>query len=311
MAYSPVDPLIRDFIRFRLRKRPTSNRTPEEYGRELEHLGRFLEQRPEDYHGPFESLGTATRADLVRFADALTDRMLAKTLSIAAVRRRLSALKSFYKYLHRESRRADDPATLIDLPETKPPLPKPVSEDNIATLLRAVFAGQGDFHRLRNRAMLELLYASGVRRAEIIGFNLEDVDFEQRTIRIVGKGGKPRIVVFNEAARDAMQVYLGHRPRTAEPAFFVTHDGRRISHSHIGKLFRQYAQLAQIGKATPHMMRHSFASHLIANGADLLTVQTLMGHESPVTTKRYIEITLEQAKKAYDAAHPRDQRTDR
>jgi len=310
MPYAPADPLIQDFMRYRLRRRP-SPRTAEEYARDLEHFGRFLERRPNEYRGPFAALATATREDVVHYADALTDRMLGKALSVAAVRRRLSAIKSFYKFLYKEFRRGDNPASDLELPAAKSPLPKPLSEETLARLLRTGIAGQDDFYRLRNRAMFELLYASGLRRAELIGFNVEDVDFERRTIRVIGKGNKPRVVVFNAAAREAMELYLGRRPRTADPAFFVTHDGRRISHSHVGKLFRQYALIAQIGKATPHMLRHSFATHLISNGADLLTVQMLLGHESPATTKRYIDITLEHAKRVYDRTHPRDKRDDR
>ena len=306
MGFEAVDPLIADFVRYRKRRRP-SERTAEEYARDLERLGRFLEKRPDDYRGPFEKLATATRLELLRYADALMD----LKLSLATVRRRLSAVKSFYNYLFKEFRREDNPAASLDLPFLEERLPKPLPEEALAKLLRTTLAGQSDFHRLRNRAMFELLYAAGLRRAELIGINLEDVDFEKRLIRVVGKGNKERMVVFNSAASDAMQLYLGHRPRTDDPAFFVTHDGRRISHSHVGKIFKVYTRLAQIGKATPHMLRHSFATHLISHGADILTVQMLLGHKSPVTTKQYIKITLEQAKEVYDRTHPRDKRDDR
>jgi site-specific recombinase XerD len=311
MPYLAADPLISAFMRFRLRRKP-SLRTAEEYGRDLEHFGRFLAKRADEvtFHGPFERLLKATRLDILKYADFLGDKRLAKKLSTAAVRRRLSAVHSFYKFLQVEDRRSDNPSALVGLPPPEKTNPKPIDEDSLAQLLRTVIAGQSDFCRIRNRAILEVLYATGIRRAELIGFNVEDVDFKGRTMRVIGKGGEPRTVVFNEAAKAAMEVYVGCRPRTGENAFFVTERGRRISHSQAGKIFRQYALFAQIGKVTPHMMRHSFATHLIAHGADLQTVQKLLGHKSPATTQIYVDITLIHQKRAYDAAHPRDKRDD-
>jgi len=311
MPYVPADRAIADFMQYRLRRKP-SLRTAEEYGRDLEHFGRFLAGRPNEltFHGPFDGLVTATRLDLMRYADALGDKRLARKLTTAAVRRRLSAVKSFYKWLQKADRREDDPGALIELPPKEESLPKPIDEDSLAELMRTTIGGQGEFCRLRNRAILEVLYATGMRRAELVGFNLEDVDFKARTISVIGKGRKPRTVIFNQSAKDAMQVYLALRPRVDEHAFFVTEKGARLSHSQVGKLFRQYARIAQIGKVTAHKMRHSFATHLIAHGADLLSVQKLLGHSSVATTEIYIETTLHQAKQAYDASHPRDKRDD-
>lgn len=312
MPYTAADPLISAFMRYRLRRKP-SLRTAEEYGRDLEHFGRFLAGRADDmtFHGPFPRMLKATRLDIMKYADFLGDKRLARKLSTAAVRRRLSAVHTFYKFLQIEDRREDNPSALVELPQREKSTPKPVDEDSLAQLMRTVIAGQSEFCRIRNRAILELLYASGIRRAELIGLNVEDIDLKSRTMRVVGKGGEPRTVVFNEAAKAAMGVYIGCRPRTAENAFFVTEHGRRISHSQAGKIFRQYALFSQIGKVTPHMMRHSFATHLIAHGADILTVQKLLGHKSPATTQIYVDITLIHQKRAYDAAHPRDKRDDR
>jgi site-specific recombinase XerD len=311
MPYVAIDPLISAFVQYRLRRKP-SLRTAEEYGRDLEHFGRFLEKRRDDlsFHGPFKGLLNAKRLDVMKYNDWLGDRRLAKTLSTATVRRRLCAVRSFYNYLQKVDRRADNPATMVDLPPPEKSIPKPVDEDKLARFFRTIIAGQSEYCRVRNRAILEVLYATGMRRAELIGFNMEDVDFTARTIRVVGKGGEPRIVVFNKTAKSAMETYVGLRPRTRENAFFVTENGGRISHSQAGKLFRGYALFAQIGKITPHMMRHSFATHMIDHGADVLTVQKLLGHKSPATTQIYVDISLLHEKKAYDAAHPRDKRDD-
>jgi site-specific recombinase XerD len=152
-----------------------------------------------------------------------------------------------------------------------------------------------------------LLYASGVRRAEVVSMNLEDVDLSTRTIRIMGKGRKQRLVIINRTTADAFRDYLNVRPASKDSAFFLGQTKRRLSTRHLWEIFHRIHTLSGISpKASPHTLRHSFATHLLEHGVDLITIQELLGHESVATTQIYTNVSYEHKKRAYDEAHPRD-----
>jgi site-specific recombinase XerD len=298
--YLPKDATIAAFVTDLHYAAGRGARTCEAYARDLEFFATFLRRDPM----------TAQRSDVKAF---VLDLAAKRRYQPAAIRRKLVALRRFYRYLVVEGRRDDDPTVGIDSPKLPKRLPLVLDEDSVARLLRTPPpAGRTEFQRLRDRAILEMLYASGVRRAEVASLNLGDVDLKRRIMRVTGKGNKQRTVLINEAASDAMRLYLGHRPRTSDEAFFVGRRGTRLGVRAIWEIVKTFERLSGIRlHASPHVLRHSFATHLLENGADLMTIKELLGHESLATTQIYTNVSVEHMRKTYDDAHPRDKRDDR
>jgi site-specific recombinase XerD len=307
-SYIPADPSIAEFAAYLRLERGQSPRTSEEYARDVELFGEFLE--PDHLKGmPFSKLGDITVSDVRRF---VMDLMGPRKYSPTSVRRKIAALRSFYSLQKREGRRTDNPPQDVPPPKAAKRLPMVMSEPDVAKLLRVRVAGKTDFQRLRDLAMMEILYASGIRRAELVGLNLSDIDLERRIMRVIGKGNKQRNVFINVAAADAVRTYLGVRPRTADEALFLSKRKQRLSHRQAWVVFRQFAQLSGLVQhVTPHVMRHSFATHLLENGADIMTIKELLGHESLSTTQIYTNVSLEHMRRSYEEAHPRDRTEER
>jgi len=306
----PLDPSIADFFGALVGELNRSVRTAEEYARDIELFGAYLEGRMDAdpaYRGPFAKLASASVDDVRAFVREL---MGARGYVVAAVRRKLSALSTYYEYERSKRRRADSPLERFRMPKPDERLPKVLSQDEVTRLLRHKIGQESDFVLLRNRAILELLYASGIRRDELIGLNLNSIDFPKRRMRVIGKGNKERIVFFNEAASDALQRYLAVRPRTDDPALFVSKRRTRISRAQIGLLFRELTAKAKI-YVSPHMLRHSFATHLLENGVDTMVIKELLGHKNLATTQIYTHVSMEHMRQSYNEGHPRDRRRDR
>jgi|SRR5579872_6568918 len=307
-AYVPADPTVAEFAAHLRLERGQSPRTSEEYARDVELFATFLEPQRTD-GAPFAKLATATTSDVRRFVMEL---MGPRTYTATSVRRKIAALRSYFALQKREGRRADNPAADVPPPKAAKRLPNVMSESEVATLLRTRVAGRSEFQRLRDVAMMEVLYSSGLRRAELVGLNLSDVDIERRVMRVIGKGNKQRTVFMNIAAADAIARYLSVRPRTPDEALFLSKRKTRISHRQAWVIFRTFAQLSGLTKhVTPHVMRHSFATHLLENGADLMTIKELLGHENLSTTQIYTNVSLEHMRRSYEEAHPRDRTEDR
>jgi site-specific recombinase XerD len=154
---------------------------------------------------------------------------------------------------------------------------------------------------------MELFYATGMRRAEIAKINLADLNLRDRVIQVYGKGRKQRKVVMNHSAAAALERYLAIRPRSSDDAVFLGRGGNRLTPKHVWRIFRDIYELSGLKQhATPHTLRHSFATHLLENGVDLGTVRELLGHESLATTGVYLSVAMEHKRRAYDEAHPRD-----
>lgn len=276
-------------------------RTVEEYKADILAFAAFMKGG--------DGLVHATQSDIRRFVVEL---MGERGYAATGVRRKLAALRSFYKYLMLERVREENPAQNVPAPKSERRLPKVLSEDEVASVLRTSVGGRSDELRLRDRAMLELLYASGIRRAELVGLNLEDVDLGRRTARVLGKGRKERIVLLNDAAAEAITAYLGVRARSTDQALFLSRHKSRMSLRQAWVIFREAVAGSGIAKsASPHVMRHSFATHLLENGADLVTIKELLGHESLATTQIYTNVSRSHMRRVYDTAHPRDKRDDR
>lgn len=231
-----------------------------------------------------------------------------RALKPATVARRLAAVRSFYRFLVRERCVSVDPTEDVTSPKRGERLPKVLSVEELGGLL-----AQPDPRTpegLRDRAILELLYGCGLRVSELVGLDVGHVDLEAELVRVVGKGDRERVVPLGSYAVRALQGYLQlGRPRLARSsqALFVARSGGRLSRQWVWKLLRRYAQKAGIaGAVTPHVLRHSFATHLLEGGADLRSVQELLGHASVSTTQIYTHVARPHLVEVFDRSHPRD-----
>jgi len=293
------------------------------YRTDLTHFGRFLDAwiagRETDYRGEApgrtaDSASTETREPTRLAPDdidsaavrAWVARMHNAALSPVTMGRKLAAVRSFCTWLCRIGKLQSNPARPVRNPKAPQHLPRFLSEPEIQSLLDA--PDDSDLGR-RDRAILELLYATGLRASELTGLDMESVDLAQRTVRVVGKGRRERIVPFGVVAANAVRDYLEVRSRWRQgsnPALFVVPTGKRLSTDGLRKLLGQRLEDAAINKrATPHAIRHSFATHLLNAGADLRAIQELLGHASLATTQRYTHLSTAQLKAVYDKAHPR------
>ncbi len=307
--FASGDPLIARFAQH-LDLRRTSPKTSVAYQRDLENFGSFLKARaagtPLDQHlpPPYDGLAQATQSDVIAYQQRLN---ASRAYAPRSIRRKLSALRTFYKFLKFDGMRADNPASDAPSPKIGKPLPKALTERDVEKVLNLQIAGLTDEQRLRDHAILECLYSSGVRRSELLGLTLGDVDLDGRTMRVVGgKGNKDRTVPLTRVAADAMRAYLGVRPRTSGDAFFTGRGGGRLSESGLYKIVRTYIKIAGLeGHASPHTMRHTMATHLYEHGADLLVIKEILGHESLATTQVYTKVARKRMLEQFDDAHPR------
>jgi site-specific recombinase XerD len=310
--FLPEDPLISDFVSDLLAKN-RSPRTMEAYARDLEHFGRFLAGETGgrlSSDGPpparvYPRLRDATASEIRKYVLFL---MTVRSYKVVAVRRNLSALRTFYTFLRRENVRADQPALDVDLPKPEQRKPKVLRMPEVASMIKARVARPkgGPGLAARDRAIIELLYGSGIRRAELSGLNLDDVDFGQRVAMVTGKGNKRRMVPLTEASVMAMQSYLHQRPASPDRAFFLSNRNARLGLRQVWKIVKDYAAQSGVDRATTHSMRHSFATHFIEGGGDVSSLQRLLGHANISTTQIYLDQSIAHLKKAFDAANPRD-----
>ncbi len=279
-------------------ERGVSDHTLKAYGSDLQGLSLALDKKGKD-------LRSAARQDLL---DYLAKRVQqgAKPRTTA---RLLSSLRRFYQYLLREGRINQEPTAQIDAPKLGRPLPKSLTEEDVENLLAApnIEALLG----LRDRAMLELLYASGLRVSELVGLKLGEVSMTQGVVRIVGKGGKERLVPMGEECLEWLQTYMNDARaeilsgRVAD-AVFVTRRGDAMTRQAFWYLIKRYARQAEIKTdLSPHTMRHAFATHLLNHGADLRVLQMLLGHSDLSTTQIYTHVARERLKSLHATHHPR------
>ncbi|MGA8326842.1 MAG: tyrosine recombinase XerC [Candidatus Cybelea sp.] len=298
------DPLVRDLRGYLLTERKRSPLTVAAYERDLMEFTAFLR----DTEGSV-SLQAVKPTQIRRYIAHLFD---ARGCDSRTVCRKLSSIRALYRFLKITGILENDPAAAIPGPSIAKKRPAPLKVDEVMTLLRTSLAGRTDAAQRRDNAIMELFYASGMRRAELAGVRLADVDLAERTIRVTGKGNKERLVVINRAAGDAIEAYLRVRPRSADPALFLGRGGKALTPKHVWRIFRDIYRVSGIQKhASPHTLRHSFATHLVENGVDLETVRELLGHESLATTGVYLQLAMGHKRRAYDEAHPRDRMPDR
>lgn len=231
----------------------------------------------------------------------------------SSIHRKVAALRTFFKYLNREGIVENNPAKMVASPRVDRTLPNHLT---IEQMIR--FIELPDLDTVlgkRDRAMLELLYASGLRVSELVSLNMLDVDFVNQTVRVKGKGRKERIVPFGDHAKKALQDYLGVRGELlveaglepADPlAVFMNYQGTRITTRSVGRMVDKYVKLcAGIHHISPHSLRHSFATHLLDAGADLRVIQEMLGHVRLSTTQQYTHVAMDKLMEVYDKAHPK------
>ncbi len=285
------------FLRHLERERNASRHTIRAYGEDLHQFSAYLE----DVLGRAPKPEDADRVLIRGFLAELHRRGLKKASSA----RKLAGLRTFFRFLCREGRLDRNPARALLSPRLEKRIPSPLDEAEIETLLDVP---GDDIATLRSRAILELLYATGVRCAELVGLDVGEVDLEARRVRVLGKGSKERIVLFGGRAREALRTWLVARDRLRPKtdAVFVNLRGGRLSDRGVRALVsRRVRQVALTRKCSPHTLRHSFATHLLARGADLRAIQELLGHASLSTTQRYTHVDTRQLLEVYKKTHPR------
>jgi site-specific recombinase XerD len=305
------NPLIRDLTGYLLTERKRSPLTVSAYARDLQEFSDFLarshDERPADFPDP--GLRPVGPSQIRQYIAYLFDK---RGYDSRTVCRKLSSIRALYRFLKLTGVIADDPAFAIPGPSVAKRKPAPLKVDEVMRLLRTTLAGRTEAARLRDNAIMELFYASGIRRAELAGIRLADLDLSERTIRITGKGNKERMVVINRTAAAATAAYLRVRPRSSDPALFLGRGGKGLTPKHVWRIFNNIYRVSGVQKhASPHTLRHSFATHLVENGVDLETVRELLGHESLATTGVYLQLAMGHKRRAYDEAHPRDRMRNR
>jgi integrase/recombinase XerC len=285
------------FLRHLERERNASPNTIRAYGEDLRQFADYLEgtlgrlPRPED----------ADHVLIRGFLAELHRRGLKKSSSA----RKLAGLRTFFRFLCREGRLERNPARALLSPRLEKRIPTPLEEAQVETLLDVP---GDDAASVRARAILELLYATGIRCAELVGLDVGEIDIDARMVRVLGKGRKERIVLFGTRAQDALRAWLSLRAglRPKSDGVFLNLRGGRLSDRSVRALVtRRVKQVALTRRCSPHTLRHSFATHLLARGADLRAIQELLGHASLSTTQRYTHVDTRQLLEVYRKTHPR------
>jgi integrase/recombinase XerD len=292
-----------DFLAYLEFERGLSRNTLEAYRSDLLQLGAFLGRRGVGVVAAEHSDLSAFLAQLAAGSDERPP------VAPATLQRKAACMRSFYRHLRREGILDGDPTADLRAPRKSQRLPKVLSRDDVARLLAAPRGT--DPAALRDRALLELMYACGLRASEAIGLDVRDVDLERGVLRARGKGSKERIVPVGREAVAAVRAYLQRgRPvlvgLTTEPCLFVNRRGSGLTRQGLYKIVRRHARAAGLeGKMSPHTLRHTFATHLLAGGCDLRSLQEMLGHADVATTQIYTHLSAERLKDVYFKAHPR------
>jgi integrase/recombinase XerC len=316
-----MDSAVKQFLIYLRSVRNASPHTIRSYDTDLGQFLTFLTPPGTAMPSPQD----VTHLMIREFVAHLHDLQLEKS----SIARKLAAIRSFFKFAVREGIVVRNPARMVATPKLPKRIPSVLSAEDLNAFLDGVVAGSGrgsgrgrqasrnDDSRLmvkRDRAILELLYASGLRVSELTGLNLGDMDRKELMLRVRGKGNKERIVPYGGKAENALEAYQSLRQeilrkaggRGDRQAVFLNHLGTRLTQRSVARIVKKYARLANVNwDLHPHSLRHAFATHLLADGADLRAIQELLGHSSLSTTQRYTHATIRQLLEVYDKAHPR------
>ena len=293
-----IDKELTQFLSYLKHEKNASPHTIASYRGDLKQLALFLSEKKI----------TLTGVDNIVLRSFLAT-LYEKKIKKSSVARKLAAMRSFFQYCIRMKWLNDNPAKIVATPRQDKYLPSFLSEAEVEAFLDLP---QSDRPLdLRDRAILELLYATGMRVSELVGISLEDVSFYERLIRVMGKGKKERIVPFGRTAEDSLKNYMRARVfifkgNIDEKALFLNYRGERLTARSVQRIVDKYIETSAMRrKISPHSLRHSFASHLLGRGADLRAIQEFLGHESLATTQKYTHMDLKQLLEVYRKSHPR------
>lgn len=296
-----VEVLIDKFLRYLKQERGYSDYTVEAYQSDVR---QFLDFYAEYSNTVPVKISEVNKIGIRHFLGMLSE----SGLEMSSISRKLASLKAFFKFLARQGYISGNPAAMVKSPKTKKHLPVVLSEEQVSKVMEIPDAIS--FVGLRNRLILELLYSTGIRLGELISLNIGDVNFNKMTICVFGKGSKERIVPFGKKVKTALDNYLKIRQTvlvsvTLESPLLVSTRDRRIARQTVQKAVRKLLEeVSEQEHLSPHVLRHSFASHLLDHGADLNAVKDLLGHNSLSTTQLYTHIQIGKIKEVYKQAHP-------
>lgn len=279
------------FINFLKVEQDVSPHTLRSYVKDLDEFLSFVNKRPKEIDN----------LDIRSFLASLHHKKLKKS----SISRKLATVRSFFKYLHREGYVKINPAKLVSSPRVPKELPRFLTIDEVFSLMETP---KGDtFRPARDKAILELLYSSGLRVAELTSLDVSDIDFKESFIKVRGKGRKERIVPVGIKAKEAIRNYLPERIslKKKSPALFLNNRGGRLTQRSVRRILLHYSRMINLeGDLSPHTLRHTFATHLLHEGADLRSIQELLGHSSLSTTQKYTHVDIGHLIDVYDKAHP-------
>ena len=289
------------FLKYLAAERNYSSATIQSYAKDLSMFQEFLEEQ-----NPNASWTAVEAEDVREWVIYLMDE---QKMAAASVNRRLSAMRSFYKYLRRVGWVSINPMEKVVAPKKKRPLPYYVRESEMDRLLELT-AEDRSFKGIRDRLVLMMFYETGIRRAELLGMTDASVDLVTKQIKVTGKRNKQRIIPFGEELESEIKAYQIAREETLGqrtfPALFVTEKGTAMNEKQVSKIVKEnLSKVTTIKKRSPHVLRHSFATAMLNNKADLTSIQKLLGHESVSTTEIYTHVSFEELKSEYKNAHPR------
>lgn len=294
----PMNKEISEFLSFLRHEKNASPHTLAAYERDLRQVAAYLKEREVRWDKAGNVLLRGFLAELHE-----------KKRKKSTIGRKLAALRSFYAFCIRKKWTTENPAKVLATPKQEKKVPSFLSEDETTSLLDLPRSGKP--LDLRDQAILELFYATGIRVSELVGIEMGDIHFGERLVRVRGKGKKERIVPFGRRALKALEEYSRVRRgmvdrEGAEPSFFLNYRGRRLTTRSVQRMVhKRIHKTAVARKISPHSLRHSFASHLLGRGADLRVIQELLGHASLATTQKYTHVDLKQLLAVYKKSHPR------
>ncbi|OHB54326.1 MAG: tyrosine recombinase XerC [Planctomycetes bacterium GWF2_50_10] len=319
--------LINEFIGYLQFEKHFSEHTAKCYGADLAQFCELMTGKSEGEssgssgYGASGGVATAVQVDVSQMLLTLDTEavrrylgwMNEKAYSKSTMARKIATLRSFYKFLVKRNYVKSNPCMAVRTPKQEKRLPKFLDFEQVQKLLST--PGTGSWLAARDRAILETLYSTGLRVSELVGLNLDDIDFLGEVVHVRGKGKKERIAPIGSNALQSIQCYIEYRNKRAASnsnfdsrVLFVNKHGQRLSTRSVRRKMDKYLIMAGLDPAiSPHTLRHSFATHMLNNGADLRSVQELLGHQSLSTTQIYTHLTTSKLKEVYDAAHPRSQ----
>ena len=305
MSRTPLQEQTDRFVDYLAAERGLSPNTIEAYRRDLKRYASCLSKRG------VKDAGVVTEDDVASFVAHVSSLRQAegRPYSASTVARSLASVRALHRFLVRDGETDDDPSANVSRPRVPRNLPRPLTVEDVKAIVES--PSEGTPSSLRDRAALELLYGAGLRISELVGLDVDDVDIDDPSVRVLGKGGKERVVPIGRFACEALRLYLtGGRPALAtersRAALLLNQRGGRLTRQGCAKILAAHVKRSGVEKkVTPHVMRHSFATHLLEGGADVRVVQELLGHASVSTTQIYTLVTREHLREVYFTSHPR------